>query len=75
MDVIESDRGGQVIAHMPGQLVVYPILNLGKKGLGPKDYVCKLEQAVIDTLDVYGIKATRDPVNPGVWVGVRRYVL
>lgn len=72
VDVIESDRGGQVTAHMPGQLVVYPILNLGKKGLGPKDYVCKLEQAVIDTLDVYGIKATRDPVNPGVWVGVKK---
>ena len=72
VDVVESDRGGQVTAHMPGQLVVYPILNLGKKGLGPKDYVCKLEQAVIDTLDFYGIKAMRDSVNPGVWVGVQK---
>ena len=72
VDVVETDRGGQVTAHMPGQLVVYPVLNLGKKGLGPKDYVCKLEQAVINTLKAFGIQANRDSVNPGVWVGVNK---
>jgi lipoate-protein ligase B len=72
VDVVETDRGGQVTAHMPGQLVVYPVLNLGKKGLGPKDYVCKLEQAVINTLKAFGIEAKRDSVNPGVWVGVNK---
>ena len=72
IDVVESDRGGQVTAHMPGQLVVYPIFNLGKAGLGPKDYVCKLEQAVIDTLSFLGIEAARDKINPGVWVGLEK---
>jgi lipoate-protein ligase B len=72
VDVVESDRGGQVTAHMPGQLVVYPVLNLGKAGMGPKTYVCKLEQSIIDFLDSYGIKAKRDPVNPGVWVGMSK---
>lgn len=72
VDVIESDRGGQVTAHMPGQLVVYPIINLGKAGVGPKDYVCNLEGAVIDTLAELGIAAARDSINPGVWVGMNK---
>ena len=52
-----SDRGGQVTYHGPGQLVVYPIINLRDFGLGARKYVECLEDSVIDTLDVYGIKA------------------
>lgn len=68
-DFFTSDRGGQVTGHEPGQLVVYPILPLTKLGLSVRQYVCKLEQAVIDLCALYGIQAHRDREHPGVWVG------
>jgi lipoate-protein ligase B len=71
-EIIHTDRGGEVTAHVPGQLVVYPILDLGRRRLMPKKYVHLLEQAVIDTLIHFGIHSNRDPVNPGVWVGKRK---
>lgn len=69
VDYVETDRGGQVTAHMPGQLVVYPILNLGRNSVGAKSYVCHLEQSVIDFLAEFGVSAARDDSHPGVWVG------
>lgn len=70
IDLVRTDRGGQVTAHMPGQLVVYPIMHLSHLGLGVKKYVELLEQTVIDFLKEYlAIEAATDPVNPGVWVG------
>lgn len=68
VSVVQTDRGGEVTAHMPGQLVVYPIFNLPSAGLGVKQYVYILEQAVINTLSRFDITASRDPINPGVWV-------
>jgi lipoyl(octanoyl) transferase len=67
--LIRTDRGGEVTAHMPGQLVIYPILPLKKFALTVRSYVCLLEGAVIETLLKHGIMADRDPINPGVWVG------
>lgn len=69
IDLETTDRGGTVTAHEPGQLVVYPILALGRLKLGPKRYVEMLEEAVILTLAEYGISSHRDVINPGVWVG------
>lgn len=66
--LVRSDRGGQITAHMPGQLVIYPILNLGKAKVGARAYVCMLEQAIIDTLSEFGITASREEGQPGVWV-------
>jgi lipoate-protein ligase B len=72
VEVEESDRGGQVTAHEPGQLVIYPIVALSRLKLSPKSYVYILEQAVIETLAQWGVYAQRDPVNPGVWVGSQK---
>ena len=64
--VYETDRGGQVTYHGPGQLVVYPIINLREWG-GPVKYVRALEQVVIATLAEMGITANCEPGNTGVW--------
>lgn len=66
--VIHSDRGGQVTYHGPGQLVVYLMIDLKRKGLGVKDYVHGLEQALIACLAGRGIAAGRVEKAPGVYV-------
>ena len=66
--VIESDRGGDVTFHGPGQLVAYPILDLRTRRLGPVEYVRRLEEAVIRTLHGFGVWGERWPGRPGVWV-------
>ena len=63
------DRGGDVTFHGPGQLVVYPILDLEKIGLGLRDYIDRLEEAVIRTVASYGIAAGRIAGASGVWLG------
>lgn len=68
MDVVETDRGGQVTYHGPGQLVAYPIVNLRDWG-GPLKYVRTLEQVVISALADFGIEAGVEPGLTGVWVG------
>ena len=66
--IASTDRGGEVTAHVPGQLVVYPILDLVRFSLTPKKLVCMLEGCVIELLEQYGIEAYREPDYPGVWV-------
>ncbi len=67
-DVVETDRGGDVTFHGPGQLVAYPILDLSSRGLGPREYVRSLEEVVIRTLMEFGVVGERSPGRPGVWV-------
>ncbi len=67
--VIRTERGGQVTYHGPGQVVVYALVDIRRLGLFVKDTVCRLEQAMIDTLSDFGISAaTRKPDAPGVYV-------
>jgi len=66
--VVETDRGGDVTFHGPGQLVGYPILDLHRLGRGPVAYVRGLEAVLIDALARFGIVAARVPGRPGVWV-------
>lgn len=66
--VVRTDRGGDVTFHGPGQLVVYPILNLRAHGIGPRDYACRLEECVIATAATFGVTTTRVSGRPGVWV-------
>ncbi len=65
----ETDRGGDVTYHGPGQLVVYPIIDLERIGIRIHEWIRMLEQAIIDTLFELGIEAGRDPGATGVWVG------
>ncbi len=65
--VIPVDRGGLLTWHGPGQLVVYPIVRLRDPG-AVKDYVARLEQALIDTLSGLGIEASRVEGRAGVWI-------
>jgi len=66
--VVESDRGGQVTYHGPGQLVAYALFDLNRLGLGVRSLVTQLENAVIGTLSQYGIKAVAQKDAPGVYV-------
>ena len=66
--VIPVDRGGQVTYHGPGQIVAYPLLDLRRLGIGVRDLVCRIEQALIDSLAHWNIGAVRREGAPGVYV-------
>jgi lipoyl(octanoyl) transferase len=70
--VVQSDRGGQVTYHGPGQLVVYFLLDLQRLGYGIRSLVTRLEQAMVDCLAGYGINASGRPDAPGVYVDGRK---
>lgn len=67
--VVQTDRGGQVTYHGPGQVVAYPLLDLKRSGLGVRCLVDRLEQAMIDVLAAWDISAARRDGAPGVYVG------
>jgi lipoyl(octanoyl) transferase len=68
VEIVQSDRGGDITFHGPGQLVAYPILRLADHGFSVGKYVHTLEAAAIATLAELGIPATADPSAVGVWV-------
>ncbi len=70
--VVQTDRGGQVTYHGPGQLVIYPLLSLREAGVGIRRLVTLLEQAVIDALAGHGIHAEARRDAPGVYVDGRK---
>jgi lipoyl(octanoyl) transferase len=70
--VVQIDRGGQVTYHGPGQLVVYPLLDLNRLGFGVRDLVTALERAVIDLAAASGIRAECRRSAPGVYVAGRK---
>ena len=66
--VVETDRGGQVTYHAPGQLVIYLLLDIERLNIGVRQVVTLLEQAMINTLSQYGLKAIAKPEAPGVYI-------
>ena len=70
--VVQIDRGGQVTYHGPGQLVVYPLLDLERIGLGVRTLVEGIERAIVGTLSQWGIEAFGRRDAPGVYVGARK---
>ncbi|RNC73247.1 MAG: lipoyl(octanoyl) transferase LipB [Desulfuromonadales bacterium] len=81
---VETNRGGDVTFHGPGQLVGYPIINLGRRGRDLHRYLRFLEEVLIHTAAGFGVEAWREPGRTGIWteqgklasigVGVRRWV-
>ena len=66
--VISIDRGGQITYHGPGQVVVYVLVDLRRRGYGIRELVTRMEQAVIDLLATRGVTAERRAGAPGVYV-------
>jgi lipoyl(octanoyl) transferase len=66
--VVQADRGGQVTYHGPGQIVAYPLLDIGRSGVGVRVLVTAIEEAIINVLDSCGISGERLDNAPGVYV-------
>jgi lipoyl(octanoyl) transferase len=70
--IVRSARGGEATYHGPGQLVVYPIVDLGPQGRDVRAYVMRLESAILRVLANWRIAGRREPGRPGIWVGSRK---
>jgi lipoyl(octanoyl) transferase len=68
--VVQTNRGGQVTYHGPGQVVAYPLVDLGRIGIYVKEYVFRLEQAIVKTLAEFGVTGHRVLGAPGIYVRV-----
>ena len=66
--VVNVDRGGQVTYHGPGQLVIYLMIDIARLGIGPRELVSRIEQALVDMLALYDIEAAPKKDAPGVYV-------
>ena len=66
--VIQVDRGGQVTYHGPGQIVGYPLVDIRRKGVGVRDFVSRIEAAIIGVLASYGVEGERIAGAPGIYV-------
>jgi len=70
--IVQVERGGKITYHGPGQLVVYPILNLARLNIGVADYVTALEAVMIQACAGWGIAVERNEANRGIWVGRKK---
>jgi lipoyl(octanoyl) transferase len=68
IEVIKSDRGGQITYHGPGQLIVYCMIDIKRLGIGVKQMVSIIEMSIMDVLSDYSIKSHKVPGAPGVYV-------
>jgi lipoyl(octanoyl) transferase len=66
--VIQVDRGGQVTYHGPGQIVAYPLVDIRRKGIGVREFVNRIEEAIISVLAHYGVNGERIAGAPGIYV-------
>jgi lipoate-protein ligase B len=72
IDIVNIRRGGGTTAHNPGQLVLYPILDLQELGLGISEYVRTLELIGIELLDEFGVRSEQREGLPGLWIARRK---
>lgn len=70
--LVQTDRGGQITYHAPGQLVVYVLIDVRRSPKSPRQLISALEQSMTTTLAQYGIYATAKPDAPGVYVGDKK---
>jgi lipoyl(octanoyl) transferase len=69
LPVVRTDRGGKLTYHGPGQLIGYPVVALRSAGRGVREFVCRLESALCDTAQAFGVVARSLTGLPGVWTG------
>jgi lipoate-protein ligase B len=72
ISVFQVERGGNITFHGPGQLIVYPIIDLNEARLSVTDYVERLEEVMILVAADWGIRCQRNPLNRGVWVANKK---
>jgi lipoyl(octanoyl) transferase len=72
IEVVPAERGGVITYHGPGQLVLYPIIDLRQARLTAGDYVAGLEEVMLRLARDWGVTAERDPRNRGIWAGGRK---
>lgn len=70
--VVNTDRGGQITYHAPGQLVVYTLIDIKRRQIGVRQLVTIVEQAMIETLSQYGLKAVAKAEAPGVYIDAKK---
>ncbi|MGD9304726.1 MAG: lipoyl(octanoyl) transferase LipB [Desulfobacterales bacterium] len=70
--VVQVERGGNITYHGPGQLIVYPIMNLHAARIGVVEFVGALEKVMLKTVALWGIKAEQSSVNRGIWIGGKK---
>jgi lipoyl(octanoyl) transferase len=72
IEIVQTDRGGNITFHGPGQAVLYPIVDLARAKIGVADFVHGLEEVMKQTVSDFGISSDRDPKNHGLWVGRKK---
>ncbi|MFH4355251.1 MAG: lipoyl(octanoyl) transferase LipB [Neisseriaceae bacterium] len=70
--VVQTDRGGQVTYHGPGQVVVYTLINFAQKLISVHELVNRIEEAILKTLEFYDVAASRESKGPGVYVNGKK---
>ncbi|MBU0972219.1 MAG: lipoyl(octanoyl) transferase LipB [Proteobacteria bacterium] len=70
--IVQTDRGGNITFHGPGQAVLYPVMDLNRARLGVADFVNGMEEIMKQTVLEFGIAADRDPKSHGLWVGRKK---
>jgi lipoyl(octanoyl) transferase len=69
IQIVQTDRGGNITYHAPGQAILYPVINLEKNKIGVKDFVWGLEEIMRLTAQDFNIQAERNQKNHGIWIG------
>jgi lipoate-protein ligase B len=69
VQTVQTDRGGNITYHGPGQAVLYPIIDLNRANIGVADFVYGLERVMLDVCRKFDVKAGRDERNHGLWIG------
>ena len=70
--LVHVERGGYITYHGPGQLIVYPIINLQARRTSVKEFVEAMEEVMLRTVAAWGISANRNPMNRGIWIGNKK---
>ena len=72
IDIIQTNRGGKITLHNPGQKIVYFVINLNKRKKDIRKFINVIEKSIIQFLRIYKIKSKRDKKNIGIWVGSKK---